>query len=304
MTIEGVDYSAKPPGAAALTAAGKQFAVRYLAKDSRGLNVIDPNESRDLTDGGKDIAVVYESTETRWEAGEPAGAIDAAYAQGILIANGLPSGMPIYFAIDYDATPAQQAEIDAYLTGAADIIGLARVGIYGGYWDVSRSAANKSASWYWQTTAWSGGNLFQGAHLYQYGYNHTINGTNCDDTKALQANYGQAAEFIDHPAPPPKPMPKPPKYAKKKPITVASTFCIPTVPSAPGKKGVQYRTIVATTPRSVASSHGQPTGPDIKAGTIVTVAWWLTAKNGQIWAVGTGGSRVSASAFFPHPTTN
>jgi hypothetical protein len=87
------------------------------------------------------------------------------------------------------------------------VLGAGRVGIYGGYWIVSRCAENQSAKWFWQTTAWSGGNIFPGNHLYQHDYNIFIAGTNVDATRALQDNYGQASKFRGgKPAPQPKPV--------------------------------------------------------------------------------------------------
>jgi Rv2525c-like, glycoside hydrolase-like domain len=96
IAIEGVDYSATPPGSAALRAAGKRFVVRYLARDWRGITAAEVQE---LTAGGIDIAVVYESPEHRPLDGYEAGAQDARSAQGVLVEVGLPPTIPIYFAV-------------------------------------------------------------------------------------------------------------------------------------------------------------------------------------------------------------
>src|SRR5215208_4820788 len=189
--IEGVDYSTTPPGSAALRAAGKKFVVRYLAHDSRG---ITPAELRELTAGGIDVAVVYESTENRASEGRDAGRADAARSQTTLTEAGLPKGMPIYFAVDFDASEDDQAAIDEYLRGAAEVIGANRIGVYGGYFVCKRCRDNGTARWLWQTYAWSGGNVLDGIHLYQYNnFGQNINGTDVDLTRALQENYGQAS---------------------------------------------------------------------------------------------------------------
>lgn len=218
MAIEGVDYSSTLNAdwaglAAALKGAGKAFAVRYVVGDKsptgRGITAA---ETAALTAAGIDIAAVYEGTANRMQAGLAAGQADAQSAQANLVAAGLPATMPIYFASDWDALPSEQAVIDAYLKGAASVIGSARVGLYGGYWPVSRAMINKSAAWFWQTTAWSGGNIANGLHLYQYAYNQWIGGVNCDSTQALQPVYGQASKFQGGtpvpttPAPAPKPV--------------------------------------------------------------------------------------------------
>lgn len=291
MAIEGVDYSQSYPGPAALKDAGKFFVVRYLADDWRGLSVPEIDE---LTAGGVDIAVVYESTEGRALDGELAGIFDATYAQNKLVQLGLSQTMPIYFAVDCDAAPDDQAAIDAYLGGAAQVIGAERVGVYGGYWVVSRCAANGSAKWYWQTTAWSGGNFFDGNHLYQYAYNLWINNVNCDATQALQDNYGQASKFSGVPVPPiPPPTTKPPKpskYAKPNPITRGSDTVF-----AYGKK---LTVIKEYQPRQVASVNGKPTAGVFKVGATVRVKWLMVARDGTAWFVTAGGSRHPAWAFF------
>ena len=106
IVAEGVDYSTYPPGGAALKAAGKQFVVRYLADDWRGLAYQNPNEIADLKAHGIEIAVVYESAANRMLGGYAAGAVDAVYAQNVLLRRGLPADQPIYFACDFDASPA------------------------------------------------------------------------------------------------------------------------------------------------------------------------------------------------------
>jgi hypothetical protein len=126
--------------------------------------------------------------------------------------------MPVYFACDFDATPGQQAAIDDCLRGCASVLGIERTGIYGGYWIVSRCAANGTAKWFAQTSAWSGGQWFAGNHLEQYDYNVYINNTNVDAVRAMQANYGQASAFVAPvPAPKPTPAPKPKPPAIKYP---------------------------------------------------------------------------------------
>lgn len=202
----GFDYSDYPPGRKAIRDAGGDHAERYLADDWRGINSQNPGELADLTAGAIDVAVVYESTETRWQGGEAAGVVDATYAQNKLLRTGLPAAMPIYFAVDWDVAPSDQAAIDAYLRGAAEVIGAARVGVYGGYWPLLRCKANNTAAWFWQTTAWSGGNLLPGVHLYQHAYGIDLNGTECDADIAYQDDFGQAAKHV---APPPVPVPEP-----------------------------------------------------------------------------------------------
>lgn len=162
----GVDYSWARPGGAALQAAGYSFAARYLSNDTSGKN-ITASEAVDLHEHGIDIVLVWEDSATAALQGKARGITDATSALAMTRALSVPDSVTIYFAVDFDATEAQQTAIDDYLAGCASVIGLDRTGIYGGYWPVSRAAANKSASKFWQTSAWSGANIFAGAALLQ-----------------------------------------------------------------------------------------------------------------------------------------
>lgn len=204
---EGVDYSWARPGGATLKNAGKAFAVRYLYPDGQGGKGLDASELADLQGNGIEVPVVYESYAGRAKEGHDAGVADAKTAQDALSSLGLPTGMPIYFAVDFDATPDDQVAIDDYLRGAASVITLDRVGIYGGYYPVKRAHDNGTAKWFWQTYAWSGGQWFPGNHLEQYENGQNLNGA-VDLCRSKQDNYGQPSKFGGF-TPPPTPAPAP-----------------------------------------------------------------------------------------------
>lgn len=210
MAVEGVDYSWARPGGATLKRAGKHFAVRYLYPDGQGGKGLDPGELADLLGNGVDVALVYESYVARPKEGRAAGQEDARISQGEINRLGLPKNTPVYFAVDWDATPGEQGVIDEYLRGAADVIGIDRVGVYGGYHVVKRCQQNGTARWLWQTYAWSGGNVLPGIHLYQYRNGQNLNGA-VDYCQALQDNYGQQSKFGG--AQPPQPSPSQPAPA-------------------------------------------------------------------------------------------
>lgn len=184
----GVDYAWSHPGGAALQAAGKQFACRYLSPDSN--KNLTRTEADDLAAHGVWAVVVWESTADRAKAGQAAGVADAKTAATQAAACGMPSSRPIYFAVDFDATPGDQVAIDAYLDGAASVIGRDRVGIYGGYYPVKRALDGGKAAWAWQTMGWSGGQWDPRAVIRQ-GAQKTINGVSCDLNTALADDYGQ-----------------------------------------------------------------------------------------------------------------
>jgi hypothetical protein len=185
----GVDYSWARPSPPALRSAGVQFVCRYLSGDtSKDLSI---GEARELCTAGLWIVVVWESGAEQALGGYAAGAADAGQAVKLAESCGMPAGRPVFFAVDFDAAPGSQAAINDYLDGAASSIGRARVGIYGGYWPVSRALDAGRASWAWQTYAWSGGNWDARASIRQYLNGQTLAGASVDFDSATTTDYGQ-----------------------------------------------------------------------------------------------------------------
>lgn len=200
----GLDYAGDRPGGAAIAAAGYGFVVRYLTTGGPGLpgKLLTLPEYADLQSHGVAIAVNWETSADRMKTGHGAGVSDAQAADVVVRALGHPSDRPIYFSADFDATPADQAEIDDYLRGVASVIGLSRAGVYGGYYVVKRCLDNHTATWAWQTMAWSGGQVDPRAHLVQrIGY-VTVGGVQCDVNEAMQADFGQHLGSAPTPTPP------------------------------------------------------------------------------------------------------
>jgi hypothetical protein len=190
MSVFGVDYAWGRPGASALRKAGAEFVCRYLSHDTTGKN-LTAAEARELSEAGLWLVVVWESTASRALSGRDGGAADARDAASQAKACGMPADRPIYFAVDFDATPEQQAAINAYADGAASVLGRGRVGLYGGYWPVKRAFDAKKITFGWQTYAWSGGNWDSRAQLQQYSNDHRINGVGVDYDRAVHDDYGQ-----------------------------------------------------------------------------------------------------------------
>ena len=188
MAIEGVDLSFARPGGAALAAAGKHFVVRYLTGKGKALSA---KEAAHYHAHGVSISLVFETSKGRALAGSAAGRADGHAAANAAAALGVPSSVPIYFAVDIDAQADDQPAIDAYLLGAAAVIGADRVGVYGGRHVVTRCHSNRTARWFWQTYAWSGGKVAPFIHLYQYRNGQKINGGKVDFDRAYRPNFGQ-----------------------------------------------------------------------------------------------------------------
>jgi autotransporter-associated beta strand protein len=183
----GVDYSYARPSMSSLQAAGSTFAVRYVSSTSS--KNISASEAQSLLAAGLDVILVFEDSASQMLNGYNQGVTDAQKAVSVATAAGAPSNFFCYFAADFDATQAQQTNIDAYLNGASSVMGLSRVGLYGGYYPVSRALTNGTASKGWQTVAWSGGLVDSRISLYQF-YGSVLSGS-CDADVGFGSNLGQ-----------------------------------------------------------------------------------------------------------------
>lgn len=190
--MRGLDYSAGKPGGAAIQRAGFDFVVRYLAYPNARPKYITRAEAQDLLAHGIGIALVWETTAGRALAGRQAGAADARTAASSAAAVGQPADRPIYFAVDQDVTTSgQMAAVDAYLDGAAGVVGRGRVGVYGEHDVVEHCLSTGRARFGWQTMAWSRGRRSDRAHLIQELGWVTVGGIQCDENTAKREDFGQ-----------------------------------------------------------------------------------------------------------------
>lgn len=195
---QGLDYAGGAISGADLVAAGKSFVCRYVSDGGSGLpgKLLQPAEFQDLCANGIAVVFNWETTSTMMLGGAGQGASDAAAALGYIRSlPGMQSATPVvYFSADFDATPAQQTPINAYLHAAAQVLGGPQyVGIYGGYWPLSRALDAGACKYGWQTEAWSGGNIDSRVNIMQrnnLGY-QTIDGVQCDINEAHTDDYGQ-----------------------------------------------------------------------------------------------------------------
>jgi hypothetical protein len=209
---QGLDYAGGAIAGADLAAAGISFVCRYVAPGGSALPAkqLTGPEFTDLLNNG--IAVVF-----NWEvAGNAAlnganqGAVDAEDALSYIMSLPGSAGKPVvYFSVDFDAAPADQTAINAYLQAAAVVLGGPQyVGIYGGYWPLSRALDAGVCDWAWQTEAWSGTNIDSRVNIMQrnsLGYT-TIGGVQCDVDEAHTTNFGQFLPSTPVPVPTPVPV--------------------------------------------------------------------------------------------------
>lgn len=134
------------------------------------------------------VVLVFETTAYRAVDGYDAGKYDANIALDQARLVSWPNDRPIYFAVDFAATPDQ---VSSYLHGVRDTLGPARVGVYGSYDIVKWTLDTGTAKYAWQTTAWSVGQRDPRINLFQRLGAEIVDGVNCDVNEALTGDYGQ-----------------------------------------------------------------------------------------------------------------
>ena len=187
-TASGVDYAWARPSPSHLKAEGYSFVARYLSYDTTGKN-LDSGEESALKKAGLSIVLNWEWGANDALDGYSRGVQHAKAAEAQANALGAPKDRPIYFSIDFDATPGEQAAIDSYFDGVASVIGKARTGAYGGYYPIKRLFDHGKIKWAWQTYAWSGGQWDPRAQLRQV--QNGIEGGQLDKDEAVADDYGQ-----------------------------------------------------------------------------------------------------------------
>ena len=187
--IEGVDYSDGRPSPAGLVNVGKHFAGRYVGAGF-GPKMLLKSEAVELSDAGLMIVSLVEGASDGALGGYGAGVQHATQARQWHANQGFPWPVPCYFAVDFDVTAEQWPTVASYLEGAASVIGLPFVGIYGGIRAMEWAQRDDVASWFFQTYAWSGGLWAPGVHIEQYQNDVYIVGGTVDLDRAPTVEYG------------------------------------------------------------------------------------------------------------------
>ena len=194
----GVDYSWSRPSLSMLSSQGFSFVARYASYDTSGKN-LSAGEAQALVANGFDIVDNWEDAADDALSGYGRGVSDAQAAAAQFAGDGAPGDRPIYFSVDFDAAPGQQAAINSYFDGVASVIGRNRTGAYGGYYVIQRLFDAGKIEWGWQTYAWSGGQWDSRAQLRQV--QNGIDGDCCDKDEAVAGDFGQWPHAETGPAP-------------------------------------------------------------------------------------------------------
>ena len=183
----GIDCSDRTPAPSRLKAANVGFVCRYLSPEpAKNLNRA---EAVGLHGDGIGIVTQWEWTATRASQGWAAGVQDAHASQALLNALGAPRTAVVHFTVDYD-TAGSAVRTWPYFAGAISVLGIHRVGGYGGH-DLIAYLASRGVPYLWQTYAWSGGVWHPKATIRQYSNGHTVAGISVDLDQAMSADYGQ-----------------------------------------------------------------------------------------------------------------
>lgn len=188
--MKGIDYAwANPkPSPSCLKQNGVGFIMRYFSYDSS--KDLTKDELNNAVKNGIAVGVVWETTANRMMSGYNGGVTDAKESDKRCKSLGI-TGIPVYFACDWDSSESEQAAINAYLDGAVSVIGKARTGMYGGYHPIKRAFDASKMTYGWQTYAWSGGNWDNRAQLRQTLNGVTVCGTSSDWDESRQTDFGQ-----------------------------------------------------------------------------------------------------------------
>ena len=209
-----IDYSTIRPTMAELKAAGVTAAGRYIGWDGEpGHSNIHKNltktEAAQLLHAGIDIFLAFEYAADAALKGAAQGRADATLAARQLHELGAPAGMTVYFALDFDLKDYAPGSSDprAKLGHVADYFAAInatkpayKVGVYGGYWAVSRVLDAKLAVMAWQTVAWSGGHLDNRAAIRQAA-SQVLGGADVDTHVAAHPDFGQWPRPVTKPQP-------------------------------------------------------------------------------------------------------
>lgn len=176
-----IDFSTWRPSVHTLQSASVTAVGRYIGWDGEpGFQDIGKNltktEAHTYLNAGIDIFLSFEYAADAALSGFEQGLKDCALANRQLRDLGAPQGMTVYYALDFDIKDYAPASSDPkaklgpaalYFEGIHAGKPNHTVGVYGGYWAVSRAMDAGLAQMGWQTIAWSGGQWYEKAALRQ-----------------------------------------------------------------------------------------------------------------------------------------
>lgn len=216
----GIDQSSRPPpSASSLVAAGVKFCNHYIADrwtspviltdpSTWATKCLRPSEIKAYINAGIQVFTNWETSADAMLGGWSRGVEAAKNSLTMAGLCGLPANRPIYFSADSVVfnTFDNYKLARSFLQGAASVLGVNRVGVYGSYYVVDWARTDEVAKWFWQTWAWSDKFWHPAAHIRQFPdaandrFHVIIGGVQCDIDRSMVADYGQwpiGGEMLD-----------------------------------------------------------------------------------------------------------
>ncbi|SLL33476.1 metalloendopeptidase-like membrane protein [Mycobacteroides abscessus subsp. abscessus] len=166
-----------------LKRAGFEYAARYLGESWKSF---DKKEAEIIQKAGiKLISIFQKSANKLSYFTEEQGSVDGKDAEKWAKAVGQPEGTAIYFAVDCDVTGKQMSTIQSYFLAVKKQLRSYKVGIYGSY--AVMYGMKNYGDYFWQTYAWSRGEVAPFIHMYQHENNIIIEGVNIDRNRIMQS---------------------------------------------------------------------------------------------------------------------
>jgi LysM repeat protein len=179
--LNGIDCATKltPSSITGLKSNGIEYVCRYLGNSWKSM---DKTEADEIISAGLNIVSIWETNPTNAAYfTENQGINDGKQASTYAAAIGQPKGSAIYFAVDYDAQPSDMNAILSYFSGVRRGLDPSyKVGVYGSYSVLEMLYSNHAADFYWQTYAWSRGNVANFVNIFQYSNDQTLAGIQVD----------------------------------------------------------------------------------------------------------------------------
>lgn len=155
-----VDYAWQHPNPGLIASDGYAGALRYLSTDPT--KNLTADEATLLHAAGLSIGLVWETSSQRALDGFAAGAADATAANQQADTIGVPSDVAVFFAVDFAADASLVLD---YFRGVLSVAGRP-AGVYGSF-AVVQAVHAIGVPFTWQTCAWSAGQVWADANLYQ-----------------------------------------------------------------------------------------------------------------------------------------
>ncbi|MFL6144101.1 MAG: glycoside hydrolase domain-containing protein [Labedaea sp.] len=188
ITVQALDFSGRPPGAAAIVAANYRVVIRYIGLGAEGKQ-ISHAEWQDYLDHGVLVLLVAElGVNDAWEGLDDyaLGAARARIALADIDATAPPSvdrsRVRIACAADAHASSAAQiSDAVRYSAGFASVVGLWRAGFYG-FVETSRAVHTAgTAGWHWRCGSKPSTEDQKWVNIWQRNDGPVVvNGTTCD----------------------------------------------------------------------------------------------------------------------------